>query len=160
PERKRDRRAPPVAHRLELDELGGGRLGLVDCFAACGAVPARLERRPAGRVRQGLAARAAAAAPVGEQAECAGKLAAGLRQLVLEAARTLAVRRRDEERLPFEVTQPLREDVRRDAADMLEQLLEAARAAEQRVDDEQRPPVADTLERLCERGIVHGAIVL
>ena len=50
----------------DLDELGGGGLGLVDCLAAGGAVPARLERRPACGVRQGLAVGAAAAAPVGE----------------------------------------------------------------------------------------------
>ena len=58
------------------------------------------------------------------------------------------------------MTQPLREGVRRDTADVLEQLVEAARAAEERVDEEKRPAVADTLERLCERGIVHAAIVL
>ena len=143
-----------------LDELGGGRLGLVDCLAACRAVPARLERRPTCGVCQGLAVGTAAAAPVGEQTECAGKLAAGLRQLVLEAARPLAVGRREEQRLPFEVTQPLCEGVRRDTADVLEQLVETARTAEERVDEEKRPPVADTLERLCERGFVHLTIVL
>ena len=65
-------RGCPLDERL--DELvGGGRLGLVDCLAAGGAVPAGLERRPACGVRQGLAVGAAAAAPVGEQAERAGK---------------------------------------------------------------------------------------
>jgi hypothetical protein len=58
------------------------------------------------------------------------------------------------------VTQPLREDVRRDTADVLAQLVEAARAAEERVDEEKRPSVADTLERLGERGFVHLTIVL
>ena len=103
-------------------------------------------------MRQRLAVGAAAAAPVGEQAECAGKLAAGLRQLVLEPARPLAVGRRDEQCLPFKVTQPLCEGVRRDTANVLEQLVEAARTAEERVDEEKRPAIADTLERLCERG--------
>ena len=48
-----------------LDELGGG-LGLVDCLAACRAVPARLQWRPACGVRQRLAVGAAAATPVCE----------------------------------------------------------------------------------------------
>ena len=81
-------------------------------------------------------------------------------QLVLEAARPLAVGRRDEQRLAFKVSQPLCEGVRRDTADVLEQLVEAARAAEERVDEEKRPAVADTLQRLCERRIVHATIVL
>jgi hypothetical protein len=46
---------------------------------AGGAVPAGLERRPACGVRQGLAAGVAATAPIGEQAECAGELAAAFR---------------------------------------------------------------------------------
>ena len=48
-----------------LDELGGG-LGLVDCLAACRAVPARLQWRPACGMGQRLALGAAAAAPVCE----------------------------------------------------------------------------------------------
>jgi hypothetical protein len=153
-----DRFAVLTAGRTESLDESDGWLDLVDRLAAGRAVPTRLERRAARGMRQRLGA-LAAGAPVRQQAESAGELAAGLGQLVLEPAGALAVRRRDQERLPFEVTQALGEDARRDAVNVLDQLVKAPRAAEERVDHEKRPPVADALERPGERRVVHATIV-
>jgi hypothetical protein len=57
------------------------------------------------------------------------------------------VGRRDQDRFVFEVTEALGECAGRDAVDVLDQLVEAPRAAEKRIDDEKGPPVSDTLER-------------
>ena len=100
-----------------------------------------------------------ACAPVGEEPQRARQLGAGGAQLVRHPRWPLGVRAAHHDRLPLEVTQALGEDVRRDAADVPDQLVEAAGAAEERVDHEQRPPVADALERPGERRVVHDRIL-
>ena len=70
---------------------------------------------PQRGVPQRLAAAGAARAPVGEQAQRAGELAAGVGELVDEARRPVGVRPRDDERVLGERLQPRAEDVGRDA---------------------------------------------
>jgi hypothetical protein len=93
-------------------------------------------------------------APVGEQPQRAGQLAAGLGELVHEARRAVAVRLRDDERLLGERLQPGAEHVRRDPLELVLELVEAERAVEERRDREQRPAVADAVEGVGERARV------
>ena len=77
---------------------------------------------------QRLAVARGARAPVGEQPQRARELASALRELVDEARRALRVRARDDERLLGERLQPRAEDVGRDPAELLGELVEALRA--------------------------------
>ena len=125
--------------------------GVVHDLLAVGAPPARLERGAADRMAQRLAVARGARAPVGEQPQRARELASALRELVDEAGRPLGVRARDDERLLGERLQPGAEDVGRDPAELLGELVEALGPGEQRRDRQQRPPVADARDGVRER---------
>ncbi len=116
------------------------------------APPARLERGAADVVAERLLVAGGARAPVGQQPQRAGQLAPALGKLVDEARRALRVRARDDERLLAEQLQPSAEHVGRDPVELLLQLVEPLLALEQRGDDQQRPAVADSRERVGERG--------
>ena len=135
---------------LDVHDLAVAVGGVVHHLLAARAPPAGLERRAARLVAVRLAA-AGARAPVGEQPQRAGQLAAGLRQLVHEPRRPVGVRLRDHQRLLGERLQARAEHVRRDPVERLLELVEAARAVEQRRDHEQRPAVADAREGVGER---------
>ena len=90
----------PVAALDVVQRLLGGLVA--DGLLAGRAEPARPQRGPADLVAQRLAA-AGARAPVGEQPQRAGQLAAGLRELVDEARRALRVGPLDDERVLGEV---------------------------------------------------------
>ena len=96
-QRRRPRRpAQPVVRPVDVHELLG--VGVVDDDLARRAVPARLERAAAGVVAVRLGA-GRARAPVGQQPQRAGQLAARLRELVREPRRALGVGLRDHQRL-------------------------------------------------------------
>ena len=67
-------------------------------------------------------------APVGEEAQRAGELAAVGGERVLHAHGRRRVGRRDDDPGPLEAPEPVRQDVRRDARDGLRQLVEPTRA--------------------------------
>ena len=91
------------------------------------APPARLERGRRRRCGAGARRRPRPRAPVGQQPQRAGQLAAAP-QLVDEPRRALGVGARDHERLLGERLQPRAEHVRRDPAELLLELVEALRA--------------------------------
>ena len=132
--------------RLEQARLPLVGLRVADGRGARRAVPARLERRPAAVVAERLAVLAAARAPVGEQPQRRREVASVAGQRVLHPRRPRRVRRGDDDPLALEAAEPLGQDVRGDAGQLLAELAEAAAAGEQRLDEEQAPAIADAVE--------------
>ena len=93
-----------------------------------------------------------ACAPCGEQPQRVRKLPSGPRELVTVTNRSSRVRNSDEQTVPFETLQPLRQDVGRDARHPLDQIVEATRPAQKLFDQEQGPAIADESEGFVERG--------
>ena len=143
-----------MPRRLEEPLLGG--IGGVDDRGAGRAVPAHLQRRAAGRVADRLRIDRAPGAPVGEQPQGRGEVAAVGRQVVGEAGRALLVRRGADDAVAFQAAQAIGEDVRRDPGERLAELAEPTRPVEQRLDDQQAPAVADAIEGGFERERVDG----
>jgi CheY-like chemotaxis protein len=149
---------PEVPGVVVVDRAGAGR-----------AVPAGLQGGAAGEVAEALGVGGAGAvgAPLGEQAEGAGQLAAGGGQLVGEPGRAARVRLADQHHLPLQVLEALGEDVGGDAGEGLQQLVEAPRALQEGLDQQQGPAVPHPGHRLVQRrggrrgphGLGHGAIV-
>src|SRR6185503_6226530 len=132
-----------VANSCEVKTTG---LVVVDGPLAGRAPPARLDRGPAGVVPRRFARLTMACAPVREQAQRAGELVAGGRQLVHEPLWPLAVRLRQHQALALEAAEALGEHVRRDARQVLLEVAEAPRAVEERLHEKQRPAVAHAVE--------------
>src|SRR5215218_5590112 len=108
-------REAEVAGVLVVDRAGAGR-----------AVPAGLQGGAAGGVAQALGVGGAGAvgAPLGEQAQRPGELAAGRRQLIGEPRRAARVGLADQHGLALQVLEALGQDVGGDAREGLEQLVE------------------------------------
>lgn len=90
--------------------------------------------------------------PVREQAKRARKLPAFRGQLVRCARRSLGIRTRYQKRVAFQPLEALRQDVRGDPRDVLQELVEAPRSGEQGLHNEQSPTIADLSESIGERG--------
>src|SRR5215207_1325807 len=89
--------------------------------------------------------------PVREQAKRARKFPAFRGQLVRCARRSLGIRPRYQKCVAFQPLEALRQDVRGDPRDALQELVEAPRSGEQGLDNEQSPTVADLSESIGER---------
>src|SRR4029453_13853566 len=128
-----------------LGEAEIARVVVVDGVGAGRAVPAGLQGGGAGEVaeRPGVGGAGAVGAPLGEEAEGAGELAAGGGQLVGETGRAPRVGLADQDGLAFQVLETLGEDVGGDAREGLGQLVEAARALQEGLDEQQGPAGAD-----------------
>ena len=135
---------------LHVVRLGVVRF-VVDEFVAGRAVPADLDRGAAGGVARGVRRIGVPGAPVREQPERPGEFGALGGQLVGGPGRALGVQPRDQQSVAFEPLEALGQDVRGDARNQAEQLVEPGRAGQQRLHHQQRPPVADPGQRLGER---------
>ena len=82
------------------------------------------------------------ASPVGEQAERAGEFGAFGGELVGGARRPLGVGPGYQQPVAFKPLEAVGQDVRGDARDLAEQVVEPARPGQQRLHHQQRPPVA------------------
>jgi hypothetical protein len=89
--------------------------------------------------------------PRRQQAERSRQVLAVGSQLVGGAGRSLGVRPRHQQPVPLQPPEPLGQDVRRDAGELAEQIVEPARPGEQRLHHQQGPPVADPGQRLGQR---------
>jgi serine protease Do len=90
--------------------------------------------------------------PVREQAKRARKLPAFRGQFVRCARRSLGIRPGYQKRVAFQPLEALRQDVRGDPGNVLQQLVEAPRSGQQGLHNEQSPTVADLSESIGERG--------
>ena len=90
--------------------------------------------------------------PVREQAKRARKLPAFRGQLVRCARWPLGIWPRYQKRVAFQPFEALRQDVRGDPRDLLQQLVEPPRSGEQGLHNEQSPTIADLCESIGERG--------
>lgn len=134
--------------RLVLDEVVTGR-----------AIPPGLERSAAGGVPRCFCGKRMTGAPVCEQAKRARKFPAFGGQLVGCARRSLGIWPRYEKRVAFQTLEALRQDVRRDPRDLLQEIVESPRSGEQGLHNEQSPTIADLYESIGERGwraLVYG----
>ena len=90
--------------------------------------------------------------PVREQAKRARKLPAFRGQLVRCAWRSIGIRPRYQKCVALQSLEALRQDVRGDPRDLLQQLVEPPRSGEQGLHNEQSPTIADLCESIGERG--------
>jgi hypothetical protein len=127
--------------RFVLNEVVAGR-----------AIPPRLEWSAAGRVPRCFSGKRMAGPPVREQAKRARKLPAFGGELIRCARRSLGIRPRYQERVAFQPLEALRQDVRGDPGDVLQELVEAPRSGEQGLHNQQSPTIADLSESIGERG--------
>jgi hypothetical protein len=138
-------------------------LGLVLHEVVTGrAIPPRLEWSAAGRVPRSFSGKPMTGPPVREQAKRARKFPAFRGQLVRCARGSLGIRPRYEKRVAFQPLEALRQDVRGDPGDLLQQLVEPSRSREQGLHDEQSPTIPDLRESIGERGgraLVSGGIL-
>jgi ATP-binding cassette, subfamily B, bacterial len=143
------------AASLALYDVQLGVLRLVVHEAVAGrAVPAGLDRGAARFVPGGLRRVGVPGPPVGQQAERPREFPALGGQLVLRAGRPVGVGPGHEQPIPFEPLEALGQDVRRDAGELVEQVVEPARPVEQGLHHQQRPPVTDPGQRLRERRVI------
>ena len=87
-----------------------------------------------------------------EQAKGARELHALRGQLIGGAGRSVDVGPRQQNRVAFESLEALRQDVRSDPRDLLQQLVEPPRTREQGLYDEQSPPIPDASQSVGEWG--------
>jgi hypothetical protein len=112
----------------QLYEVHLGVLRLVvDQLVTSGAVPAHLDRGAAGGMTRGAGLAGVPAPPVGEQAERAGQLGALGGELVGGPGRPLGVGPGYQQPVAFKPLEAVGQDVRRDARDLTEQVVEPAR---------------------------------
>ena len=126
------------------------------------AVPAGFYGRAAHLVASGLGPRVPGA-PVAQKAQGTGEVVALLAQPVGEARGPLGVRFGDDQELPLQVLEALREDVGGDAGQGLDQVVEAPGALQQGFDEQHRPPVAHPGHRRGQRRhgrFAHALIVI
>src|SRR5262245_33177921 len=100
------RRPSPVSANARLDVAQGAGLRCLGDPRARRAIPARIERRAAGDVAQGVAPVGAARAPGGQEAQHAGQLLAVGAQSVAEAERPARVRLRDDDPGTLQAPEP------------------------------------------------------
>ena len=151
--------APRARRRRARRRASPSACGFVDDDRAGRAVPARLERRAAGRVPERLvtASRPTAGAPVGEQPEGAREVArlGGEGVLHAQVAAGCTASRRT---IPSRSRRRSRSDRMFGAmpGSASLELVEPSRAVEQRLDEEQAPAIADAVEAALERARIRG----
>ena len=142
----------PHTDTTRLYEVHLGVVGVVvDELIAGGAVPADLDGSAAGGVTRGVVLVGMPAPPVGEQAERAGEFGAFGGELVVGAGRPLGVGPGYQQPVAFKPLEAVGQDVRGDARDLAEQVVEPERPGQQRLYHQQRPPVPDSGQCLGER---------
>ena len=135
---------------------GGGRVVVVvvvvvDELVAGRAVPADLERSAAGGVTGGVVLVGVPAPPVGEQTERAGEFGAFGGQLVVRAGWSQRVGPGYQQAVALEPLEAVRQDVRGDARNLAEQVVEPERPGQQRLNHQRRPTVPDSCQCLGQR---------
>src|SRR5919106_44155 len=140
--------------RSEIDEIA--LLFIRDGAGAGGAEPAGLQWRSTSSMPGGIGALDPPGGPVSEESERSGELAAARRELVREARGPPRVGPGDHDRLLLEVLEALGQDVRSDALDRVEDLVEAPGAGKQSLHEQERPAIADAGDGRGKRGIGIG----
>ena len=120
-----------------LDKTGVRMRVIVVQEAVAGrAVPANIERSAARLMPRRFRVVGVPRAPAREEAERPGQFRAFGSEHVRSSRRTIRIRPSHHQSIPLQPLKPLGQDIGRNARDLIEQLIEPARAAQQRFDDE------------------------